>query len=173
MAARFEESVFSDATSQTKYLRKMSLKMLILAREGQHPTANYFPSIVLSPSLYPFYSFTLSKNFFNSLLYKEPSCLTSLCFTDQLIYGEFQKACLNNGRGDNSLRSIDVAKGAEYLISFGANRHFCIKICPAALVMNYASEKTTGAVSFRSSGQFFLQKLFVAMIMQLCGQRTD
>ncbi|KAL8545659.1 hypothetical protein ACS0TY_005696 [Phlomoides rotata] len=47
MAARFEESVFSDATSQTKYLRKMSLKMLTLAREGQHPTANSFPSIVL------------------------------------------------------------------------------------------------------------------------------
>ncbi|KAL8545664.1 hypothetical protein ACS0TY_005702 [Phlomoides rotata] len=31
--------------------------------------------------------------------------------------------------------------------------------------------QTPGAVSFRISEQFFLQKLFVAMIMQLCGQR--
>ncbi|KAL3622692.1 Mediator of RNA polymerase II transcription subunit 15a [Castilleja foliolosa] len=40
IAVRFEEKIFTVATSQQHYLRKISLKMLTMDSKSQNPTAN-------------------------------------------------------------------------------------------------------------------------------------
>ncbi|KAG2723208.1 hypothetical protein I3843_02G137700 [Carya illinoinensis] len=44
IAVRFEEKIFTAATSQGDYLRKISLKMLTVETKSQNPLANSLPS---------------------------------------------------------------------------------------------------------------------------------
>ena len=44
IAIRFEEKIYIAATSQSDYLRKLSLKMLTMETESQKPKGNASPS---------------------------------------------------------------------------------------------------------------------------------
>ncbi|KAF5453268.1 hypothetical protein F2P56_028183 [Juglans regia] len=44
IATRFEEKIFTAATSQGDYLRKISIKMLTMEMKSQNPPANSLPS---------------------------------------------------------------------------------------------------------------------------------
>ncbi|KAL0559912.1 hypothetical protein IC582_000293 [Cucumis melo] len=44
IAVRFEEKIFTAATDQSDYLRKISLKMLTMEMKTQHPMGNSLPS---------------------------------------------------------------------------------------------------------------------------------
>ncbi|KAK7858280.1 mediator of rna polymerase ii transcription subunit 15a [Quercus suber] len=44
IAIRFEEKIYIAATSQTNYLRKLSLKMLAMETKSQNPIGNALPS---------------------------------------------------------------------------------------------------------------------------------
>ncbi|KAH6794251.1 mediator of RNA polymerase II transcription subunit 15a-like protein [Perilla frutescens var. hirtella] len=50
IAVRFEEKIYTAATSQSDYLRKISLKMLTLETRSQNPTANSLQSNAASYS---------------------------------------------------------------------------------------------------------------------------
>ncbi|KAA0031518.1 mediator of RNA polymerase II transcription subunit 15a [Cucumis melo var. makuwa] len=44
MAVRFEEKIYTQASRQLDYLKKISLKMLIIESVTQHPMGNSLPS---------------------------------------------------------------------------------------------------------------------------------